>query len=79
MPSIREKTSLEQRLSQMVDDAVGRARLRGMLKQPMMSGSRMKVIDQLLAGSRTEQEIVGPGGLLVELTSGWWSARWRSS
>src|SRR5512133_817166 len=27
-----------------------------------------EVIDELLAGARTEQEIVGPGGLLAQLT-----------
>ena len=26
------------------------------------------VVDQLLAGARTEEEIVGPGGLLAQLT-----------
>ena len=37
------------------------------------------VIDELLAGASTEQDITGHGGLLGQLTSGWWSARWRSS
>jgi hypothetical protein len=27
-----------------------------------------EVIDELLAGARTEEEIVGPGGVLVQLT-----------
>ena len=34
----------------------------------MASGSRDEVIDQLLAGARTEEEIAGPGGLLAQLT-----------
>jgi hypothetical protein len=51
-----------------VDDAVDRARLRGMVERP--GGERIsdEVIDQLLAGASTEQEIAGPGGLLAQLT-----------
>jgi putative transposase len=51
-----------------VDDAVDRARLQAMLERP--NGERIpdEVIDQLLAGARTEEEIAGPGGLLAQLT-----------
>jgi putative transposase len=51
-----------------VDDAVERARLRRMVARP--DGDRIsdEVIDQLLAGARTEEEIAGPGGLLATLT-----------
>ena len=51
-----------------VDDAVDRARLRRMVEQP--GGERIpdEVIDQLLAGASTEEEIAGPGGLLAQLT-----------
>jgi putative transposase len=51
-----------------VEDAVERARLRGMLERP--GGERIpdEVIDQLLAGASTEEEIAGPGGLLAQLT-----------
>jgi putative transposase len=51
-----------------VDDAVDRARLRRMVKRA--DGERIpdEVIDQLLAGASTEEEIAGPGGLLAELT-----------
>jgi putative transposase len=51
-----------------VDDAVERATLRRMVKRP--DGERIpdEVIDQLLAGACTEEEIAGPGGLLAELT-----------
>ena len=51
-----------------VDDAVDRATLRRMAKRP--DGERIpdEVIDQLLAGACTEEEIAGPGGLLAELT-----------
>jgi putative transposase len=51
-----------------VDDAVDRARLRGMVERP--GGERIsdEVIDQLLAGASTEEEIAGPGGLLAQLT-----------
>ena len=43
-----------------MDDAVERARLRWMLERP--DGERIsdEVIDQLLAGARTEAEIAGP-------------------
>ena len=52
----------------LVDDAVERARLRSMLERP--DGERIsdEVVDQLLAGARTEEEIAGPGGLLAQLT-----------
>ena len=52
----------------LVDDAVDRARLRSMVKRG--DGERIpdEVIDQLLAGASTEEEIAGPGGLLAQLT-----------
>ena len=52
----------------LVDDAVDRARLREMARRP--DGERIsdEVIDELLAGASTEEEIAGPGGLLAELT-----------
>ena len=61
----RELRALSQ---ERVDAAVDRARLRGMVEQP--GGERIsdEVIDQLLAGARTEDEIAGPGGLLAQLT-----------
>ena len=51
-----------------VDDAVDRARLRSMVKRA--DGERIpdEVIDQLLAGASSEEEIAGPGGLLAQLT-----------
>jgi putative transposase len=51
-----------------VDDAVDRATLRRMVKRP--DGERIpdEVIDQLLVGASTEEEIAGPGGLLAQLT-----------
>jgi putative transposase len=51
-----------------VDDAADRARLRRMVKRP--DGERIpdEVIDQLLAGASSEEEIAGPGGLLAQLT-----------
>ena len=51
-----------------VDDAVDRARLREMVRRP--DGERIpdEVIDGLLAGAKTEEEIAGPGGLLAQLT-----------
>jgi putative transposase len=52
----------------LVDDAVDRARMRGMVQRP--DGDRIsdEVIDQLLQGARTEEEIAGPGGLLAAMT-----------
>jgi putative transposase len=52
----------------LIDDAVDRAKLRSMVELP--DGDRIsdEVIDELLAGAKTEQEIVGPGGLLGQLT-----------
>jgi len=54
--------------SDTIDDAVTRARLREMAGRA--DGERIpdEVIDQLLAGAQTEQEIAGPGGLLAQLT-----------
>jgi putative transposase len=61
---------------QLIDQALDRARLRGVLELP--DGGRIgdeaidqlpdEVVDQLLAGARTEQELAGPGGLLAALT-----------
>jgi putative transposase len=64
-PSTRQRSRLSQGR---VDDAVDRATLRGMVKRP--DGERIpdEVIDELLAGARTEEEIAGPGGLLAQLT-----------
>jgi transposase-like protein len=39
-----------------------------MVEPPGGERIRDEVIDQLLAGGRTEEEIVGPGGLLAQLT-----------
>jgi putative transposase len=53
---------------ELIDDALDRVRLGGALELP--DGGRVsdEVIDQLLAGARTEEEIAGPGGLLARLT-----------
>src|SRR5215210_6828399 len=54
---------------ELVDEAVNRARVRSAVG-PLPDGGRLsdEVIDELLAGARTEEEIVGPGGLLARLT-----------
>jgi putative transposase len=51
-----------------VDEAIDRARLRAAVELP--DGSRLsdEVVDGLLAGASTEEEIVGPGGVLAQLT-----------
>jgi putative transposase len=64
-PGSRQRSGLSQAE---VRDAVERARLRAMVQRP--DGERIpdEVIDQLLAGARSEEEIAGPGGLLAQLT-----------
>jgi hypothetical protein len=37
------------------------------------------VVDELLAGAKSEEEIVGPGGVLAQLTSRLVERHWRSS
>ena len=53
---------------ELVEDAIDRARLRGALELPDGGEIPDAVIDQLLAGARTEEEIAGPGGVLAQLT-----------
>ena len=51
-----------------VDRAAGRRRVRQSLGMPSDRRISDEMIDELLAGASTEQEIAGPGGLLAELT-----------
>jgi putative transposase len=51
-----------------VERAGGRRRVRQALGMPSDRRITSEVIDELLAGASTEQEIAGPGGLLAELT-----------
>jgi putative transposase len=55
--------------AELVDDAVNRARVRSAVGE-LPGGGRLSdaVIDELLAGAGSEEEIVGPGGLLAQLT-----------
>jgi putative transposase len=57
---------------ELVDEAVGRAagrrRVRQALGVPSDRRISDEVIDQLLAGASSEEEIAGPGGLLAQLT-----------
>src|ERR1700674_4621569 len=78
MPTISEKNKFsDQDASQILDGAGGSPQ--GEATSPPRSvidglplGLRERLpdalIDELLAGAQTEQEIVGPGGLLAELT-----------
>ena len=55
----------------LVDEAVGRAGGRRRVRQALrMTSGRFsdELIDELLAGASTEEEIAGPGGLLADLT-----------
>jgi len=51
-----------------VDRAVGRRRARQALGMPADRRISDELIDELLAGASTEEEIAGPGGLLAGLT-----------
>src|SRR5450755_3321569 len=57
---------------ELIDDALGRASDRRLVHAAfvMPAGRRIsnEMIDELLAGASTEEEIAGPGGLLAELT-----------
>jgi putative transposase len=65
-------TDPPQLASELVDEAVdraaGRRRVRQALGVPSDRRISDEVIDELLAGASTEEEIAGPGGLLAELT-----------
>jgi putative transposase len=65
----REPRALRQELvDDVVDGAVGRRRLRQALGVPSDRRISDEVIDELLAGASTEEEIAGPGGVLAQLT-----------
>jgi putative transposase len=53
-----------------IDGAVNRARVRGAIGESLSGGGRLsdEVIDELLAGARTEEEVFGPGGVFAALT-----------
>jgi putative transposase len=55
-------------IDEAVESAAGRRRLRQALGVPSDRRISDEVIDELLAGASTEEEIAGPGGLLAELT-----------
>ncbi len=56
----------------LVDEAVDRANARRRVRQALRMPSDKRIsnelLDELLAGASTEEEIAGPGGLLAELT-----------
>src|SRR3954454_3189498 len=53
---------------ELVDDAVDGARVRSAIGELPGGGLAHEVLDELLAGASSEEEIVGPGGLLAQLT-----------
>ena len=55
-------------IDEAVESVAGRRRLRQALGMPSDRRISNEVIDELLAGASTEEEIAGPGGLLAELT-----------
>ena len=65
----RDRRALSEELvDSALDRAAGRRRLRHALGVPSDRRISDEVIDELLAGASTEEEIAGPGGLLAELT-----------
>ena len=64
-----DRPALAQELiDQAVDRAAGRRRVVQALGMPSDRRISNEVIDELLAGASTEEEIAGPGGLLAQLT-----------
>ena len=55
-------------VDEVVDRAADRRRLRQALGMPSDRRISNEVIDELLAGASTEEEIAGPGGVLAQLT-----------
>src|SRR5579863_7381711 len=55
-------------VDEVVDRAAGRRRVRQALGVPSDRRISDEVIDELLAGASSEEEIAGPGGLLAQLT-----------
>lgn len=55
-------------VDQAVDRVAGRRRARQALGMASDRQISNEMIDELLAGASTEQEIAGPGGLLAQLT-----------
>jgi Transposase, Mutator family len=55
--------------AELVDDALKRARVRSAVGE-LSGGGRLSdaAVDELLQGASSEEEIVGPGGLLAQLT-----------
>jgi hypothetical protein len=51
-----------------VDRAVNRATVNAALGLPASRGLSDEMLDELLAGASTEEEIAGPGGILAQLT-----------
>ena len=67
-PAGHPRTLAPELVDEAVDRAAGRRRLRQALGVPSDRRISNEVIDELLAGASTEEEIAGPGGLLAELT-----------
>jgi putative transposase len=63
-PPPRSSRKRRELSAELIGDAVDRARLHRVVGDALPDA----VIDELLAGARTEEEIVGPGGLLASLT-----------
>ncbi len=67
--SVVDSPSLSPELvDEAVDRAGGRRRVRQAIGVPSDRRISDEVIDELLAGASSEEEIAGPGGLLAELT-----------
>jgi putative transposase len=67
-PGMDPPTLSQELVDEAVDGAAGRRRLREALGVRSDRRISDEVIDELLAGASTEEEIAGPGGLLAQLT-----------
>src|SRR5487761_1436650 len=67
-PAADPPTVSPELVDEAIDRAAGRRRVRQALGMPSDRRISNEVIDELLAGASTEEEIAGPGGLLAALT-----------
>jgi len=67
-PAAEAPTLSQELVDDAVDQAAGRRRVHRALGMPADRRISDEVIDELLAGASTEEEIAGPGGVLAQLT-----------
>ena len=67
-PAVDPRSLPVEVIDQAVDRAVNRATVNAALGLPAGRGLSNEMLDELLAGASTEEEIAGPGGVLAQLT-----------